>query len=224
MSKKNRRALRRSLLTLSLVLVVAFAAVGGTIAWLTSTTETVKNTFTVGKVEITLDEAKVNPYGKPVNDSDEVVTLEIAPRVTENAYKLLPGHTYTKDPTVHVTKGSEPCWVFVQISNGLKDIVADDVTVDGKTTVYDTIEEQIKAKGWKVYDAAKGIYYQQDVNAFTEAKDLIVFEKFTLTEDAAVANYAAAEITITAYAVQADGITKADDAWSKCNKQAIGTV
>ena len=41
------------------VLLVSLS-VGATLAYLTSTTQTVKNTFTVGKVNITLDEVKVN--------------------------------------------------------------------------------------------------------------------------------------------------------------------
>ena len=88
------------LLTLCAVLLVA-ASVLGTMAYLTST-DTVTNTFTVGKVEIKLDEAKVTADGIPV---------ESAARVTENSYKLMPGNTYTKDPTVTVKAGSEESYV-----------------------------------------------------------------------------------------------------------------
>lgn len=91
--KTKRKAL---LLTFCAVLLVV-ASVLGTIAYLTSQDE-VKNTFTVGQVAINLDEAKVNPDGTPVANAD---------RVKANSYKLLPGHTYTKDPTVTVLKGSE---------------------------------------------------------------------------------------------------------------------
>lgn len=195
MSKKNRRALRRSLLTLSLVLVVAFAAVGGTIAWLTSTTGPVTNTFTVGSVNITLDEKPVDLYGVEVEGA----------RRTENQYKLLPGHNYTKDPTVHVTLGSEPCWVFVKVENGISAIE------DNKT-----IAAQIVEKGWTELET--GVYYKQNVDARTEAKDLVVFDSFTIKKDADVAANATKKIIITAYAVQADGITEAADAWSKCVK------
>ena len=51
------------LLTLCAVLLVA-ASVMGTMAYLTST-DKVENTFTVGNVTITLDEAKVNTDGTP---------------------------------------------------------------------------------------------------------------------------------------------------------------
>ena len=49
------------LLTLCAVLLVA-ATIFGTMAYLTST-DTVTNTFTVGKVNIKLDEAKANSDG-----------------------------------------------------------------------------------------------------------------------------------------------------------------
>lgn len=93
------------LLTLCAVLLVA-ASVLGTMAYLTSSAE-VKNTFTIGKVEIKLDEAKVTADGIPV---------EGAARVTANSYKLMPGTTYTKDPTVTVLNGSEESYVRMKVT------------------------------------------------------------------------------------------------------------
>ena len=102
------------LLTLCAVLLIA-ASVLGTMAYLTSSAE-VKNTFTVGKVEIKLDEAKVTADGIPV---------EGAARVTENSYKLMPGNTYTKDPTVTVKAGSEESYVRMKVTfNNAKEIIA----------------------------------------------------------------------------------------------------
>ena len=97
------------LLTLCAVLLVA-ASVLGTMAYLTSTAK-VENTFTIGKVEITLDETDVtNPNG---------------PRVTANSYKLMPGTTYTKDPTVTVKAGSEESYVRMKVTfNNAKEIIA----------------------------------------------------------------------------------------------------
>lgn len=102
------------LLTLCAVLLVA-ASVLGTMAYLTST-DTVTNTFTVGKVEIKLDEAKVNADGIPE---------EGAARVTANSYKLMPGTTYTKDPTVTVKAGSEEAYVRMKVTfNNATEIIA----------------------------------------------------------------------------------------------------
>ena len=93
------------LLTLCAVLLVA-ASVLGTMAYLTST-DTVENTFTVGKVAITLDEAKVDVNG---------VAVTPAARVEENSYKLMPGYTYTKDPTVTVKAVSEASYVRLKVT------------------------------------------------------------------------------------------------------------
>ena len=102
------------LLSLCAVLLVA-ATIFGTMAYLTSS-DKVENTFTVGNVKIKLDEAKVNTDGTPVEGVD---------RVHENSYKLLPGHTYTKDPTVTVEKGSESAYVRMKVTfNNAANIIA----------------------------------------------------------------------------------------------------
>ena len=102
------------LLTLCAVLLIA-ASVLGTMAYLTST-DTVTNTFTVGNVEIKLDEAKVNADGIPE---------EGAARVQANSYKLMPGTTYTKDPTVTVLNGSEASYVRMKVTfNNATEIIA----------------------------------------------------------------------------------------------------
>ena len=102
------------LLTLCAVLLIA-ASVLGTMAYLTSSAE-VKNTFTVGKVEIKLDEAKVNADGIPE---------EGAARVTANSYKLMPSRTYTKDPTVTVLNGSDAAYVRMKVTfNKATEIIA----------------------------------------------------------------------------------------------------
>lgn len=93
------------LLTLCAVLLVT-ASVLGTMAYLTDN-KTVTNTFTVGSVAIKLDEAKANPDGSLV---------EGAERVKANSYKLLPGHTYNKDPMVTVLNGSEASYVKMTVT------------------------------------------------------------------------------------------------------------
>ncbi|MDY5797799.1 MAG: SipW-dependent-type signal peptide-containing protein, partial [Eubacteriales bacterium] len=94
------------IMSVAMVLVCAFA-VGMTIAYLTSTDEVV-NTFTVGNVQIKLDEAEVDQYGVPQGSP--------APRVKANSYKLIPGHIYTKDPTVTVLRGSESSYIKMTVT------------------------------------------------------------------------------------------------------------
>lgn len=190
--KKKTKAL---MLVLCAVLLVT-ASVLGTMAYLTSTDEVV-NTFTVGKVAITLDEAKVKEDGTPVAG---------AARVKENAYHLLPGHAYTKDPTVHVQANSEDSFIFVKVENGI-------ASYEGSPT----IAEQITANGWTALDGVENVYYK----AYTKSAgitDLPVFSSFTIADNANAAdswnNFSAeTKVTVTAYAVQQDGFVSVDQAW-----------
>lgn len=180
-------------LALCAVLLVA-ASVLATLAFLKST-DSVENTFTVGKVKITLDEAKAGEYG---DVADATV------RVKGNEYKLIPGHKYAKDPTVHLEAGSEESYIFVKVENGLAAIEA-----AGETT----IAAQITGNGWTALDGAAGVYYKQ-VEANVNAEDYLVFGSFILADDADVANHTDAKITVTAYAIQADGFADAAEAWA----------
>lgn len=192
--KKKTKAL---MLVLCAVLLVT-ASVLGTMAYLTSTDQVV-NTFTVGKVAITLDEAKVKEDGTPVAG---------AARVKENAYHLLPGHTYTKDPTVHVQANSEDSFIFVKVENGIANYEAGT-----------TIAAQIAANGWTALDGVANVYYKAYTKS-AEITNLPVFGNFTIANHADAAdswnNFSAeTKVTVTAYAVQQDGFASAAAAWGE---------
>lgn len=198
---------RNKILLLALCMAALIAvSVLGTMAYLTST-DTVTNTFTVGKVAITLDEAKVNDAG---------VAVTPAERVDANSYKLMPGHSYTKDPTVHVTDGSENCYIFVKVENGISDIEA-----SGDTT----IAAQLTAKGWKAVDGITGVYVYAGTEEGATKKDLaagssaVVFDSFKIADTADIARKAGSTIKITAYAIQADGFADKTPAqiWAAAN-------
>mgnify|MGYP004440788421 CR=1 FL=1 len=107
------------LMSLCAVLLVA-ASVLGTMAYLTDSKD-VKNTFTVGNVTIKLDEAKVDEKGNLVKNQDDT----LVDRVTQNEYKLLPGHTYVKDPTVTVLAPSVESYVRMKVTfNKASQIIA----------------------------------------------------------------------------------------------------
>lgn len=104
------------LLTLCAVLLVT-ATIMGTLAYLTSTDE-VQNTFTVGKVNIELLEREVDGNGQMIKYySDDGESMDGDGNkysykwVKSNSYKLLPGHSYSKDPTIFIKAGSESCYV-----------------------------------------------------------------------------------------------------------------
>lgn len=192
--KKKTKAL---MLVLCAVLLVT-ASVLGTMAYLTSTDQVV-NTFTVGKVAITLDEAQVKEDGTPVAG---------AARVKENAYHLLPGHTYTKDPTVHVQANSEDSFIFVKVENGIANYEAGT-----------TIAAQIAANGWTPLEGVANVYYKAYTKS-AEITDIPVFGHFTIANHADAAdswnNFSAeTKVTVTAYAVQQDGFASAAAAWGE---------
>lgn len=194
--------------------LLVVASVMGTMAYLTSQTEIVKNTFTVGKLNITLDEADTDEYGQPIPD---------AARVPGNDYKLIPGHVYTKDPTVHVESNSEACYVFVDLKMPNNGVFAGSVVADpdgdGFGERIDTdIAKQIRANGWVAME--NGMLYKavsaEDAAAGT---DLELFHTFGVdqkkTEEQLTAlTVKGCEITITAYACQQDGFDSAEAAWN----------
>lgn len=226
------------LLTLCAVLLVA-ASVLGTMAYLTSSAE-VKNTFTVGKVEIKLDETDVtNPTG---------------PRVTANSYKLIPGTTYTKDPTVTVKAGSEESYVRMKVTfNNATEIIAlctdpefaDEVTGvenafplirmvnytdtaelywDGLLldNMYDT-EDMLAMPKYFAYDAATDtltyyFYYKATVSGTNGDVVLpVLFDSIKVPEwvtGEQLAKLEGFEINVVAEAIQAGSFADADDAWS----------
>ncbi|MBR2879630.1 MAG: SipW-dependent-type signal peptide-containing protein [Oscillospiraceae bacterium] len=195
--KKTKKILA---LLLCAVLLVG-ASVAGTLAFLTAKAE-ITNTFTVGQVSFdadsALDEAKVDEYG---------VAVSPAQRVTANTYKLIPGHTYTKDPTIHMGADSEACYLFVKVENGIAAIEA--ATVSGG---YTNIDGQIKANGWTLLDGETNIYYKEAAATGASGADYPIFGEFKLKDDAVVSGYATkdnanANITVTAYAIQKDGLS-----------------
>lgn len=185
------------LLTVCAVLLIASAAFG-TIAYLTDQ-ETVENTFTVGQVGITLDETDVDTAG--VKDGDT--------RVQANEYHLIPGHSYTKDPTVHVDANSENCYLFVKVVNAIVDI-------ESKDKDYATIANQIEVNGWTALDGVANVYYKEHTKAEI-VTDYLVFSNFKI-DGASVTNeilapYQGKTIVVTAYAIQQDGFANAKAAW-----------
>ena len=196
------------LLTLVCAILLVATSVMGTLAYLTATTGAVNNTFTVGNVSFDtlngeLDEAKVDNMGNKVQVEGPNGSKVDAPRVTANEYKLVPGHTYTKDPTVHIGDNSEDCWLFVKVENGISAIEATGTT---------TIAAQMTAKGWTPVATGSNIYYYK--TTVSAGDDVVVFESFTLAGTADVSGYANASITIKAAAIQADGFATALEAWN----------
>jgi len=203
------------MLTALCAVLLVVGSVFGTIAYFTDS-EVVTNTFTVGKVDISMDEA----------DTDD--STADADRDTANKYHLIPGQTYVKDPTIHVAADSEACYLFVKVENGIKAIETEE---QGKS-----VAEQMAALDWYLIDEANGIYAlgkgkddaEKAKYTVSGGAEVVVFNSFTIDGDKVVnveegetvetgefdlSDYATAEIKVTAYAVQAAGFDTAQAAW-----------
>ena len=205
------------LMSLCAVLLVA-ASVLGTMAYLTDSKE-VNNTFTVGNVAIKLDEAKVDENGTQVVDKDGNPVA----RVTENEYKLLPGHTYVKDPTVTVLTPSVASYVKMTVTftkaNALDAIFAPtgaDLTsifggYDAATWIY---KGNTKEGDTRTYE----FWYKTTVDATAAAQTLeplftSIIVPGTINNDQ-LKSIDGMTINVNAYAIQADGFKNADAAWA----------
>lgn len=204
-------------ITLSLIaLLTAFLFIGGTLAYLTDKDE-VTNTFTVGKVDITLDEAKVDLMGTPV---------EGAERVKANEYKLIPGHVYTKDPTVTVKANSEACYVRILVTANK---VAEWTTIYGQGFDLGTIFNGYKAEDWHCHSITPNtqentvVYeyrYKEPVELNKDSDTVLpaLFTGFTMPTDLTgerLETINGFELDIVAHAIQADGFETAAAAWEK---------
>ena len=204
MKKKLAKIAALAMAAVSLVLVTVFV----TVAFLTSTSS-VSNVFTVGDVAIQMYESSVNSEGKAIADTDKNGTMKDS---SENTYRLIPGKTYDKDPTIYITDGSEPSYLFVKITNQIAAIEAGGGT---------TIAAQMSAKGWDLVEGTTDVYYYADADGKPIKKNsgsVDVFTTFTIANNKDVSEYAGKKVDLTAYAIQADGFAEtaegAKAAWS----------
>lgn len=207
--------MKKTISIVALVVLVAAVSVLGTLAYLTSQDQVV-NTFTVGKVAITLDEMKVTNDGKPVVPAERVKT---------NDYKLLPGLTYSKDPTVTVLKGSEPSYVKLVVTVS-KASESDKVLKDCGTSLSEVIKgydaanwilkgnTEDKAANTRTYE----FWYKEAVDASAaDVKLDALFDQIVVPGNITneqLASIDGLKIDIVAYAIQADGFVDAAAAWA----------
>ena len=188
-------------IALALVLVLLLGCgIGGTIAWLLDTTDPVVNTFTVGKVELTLTESPLNAdgtYGAPAEG-------------TQNAYQLIPGKSYTKDPKVTVTENSEDCWLFVMFE---EDVNA--ATYINYTSTLTTANQWNQGDGTSI---PANVWYREVKKTDTTRSwnllenDTITINGNTVTNEN-MTNAASVALKYTAYAVQMANRT-VEQAWA----------
>lgn len=214
--------MKKKILTAALaVCMLATLVIGMSLAYFTDT-KTAENTFTMGNVKITLDEAKV------MKDDTTNTWIVGDERVTANDYgTIYPGAVLPKDPTVHNT-GINAAYIRakVNVSNWMN-IVPEafpdfkaTYPSDGYKAALELLVDQL-GEGWSVVGVETG-------DVFTVGQ----FDaKFVLKYDGALASgadttpifgnvnvptafdsnhdYLFNKITVVAEAIQADGF----DTW-----------
>ena len=167
-------------------------AIGGTIAYLTAQSDPVTNTFTVGAIEIILQEHDDGTSTGDVLDEGE----------GRDGIKVIPGATVAKDPFVTVLEGSEKCYVYVKVVNNL--VVGDE-----------NVSELTVGEGWSVVDSSDDdgvvttLYVYDDVVDAAD-DDVVLDPVFTaVTIDGDVSSEGLEDlngktIVVTAYAHQSE--------------------
>ena len=209
--------MKKKILVACLCVALAVLTIAGTtLAYLTANDQVV-NTFTVGNVQIKLDEAKANTDGSLYDNG--------ATRVDANSYKLIPGQTYNKDPMVTVLKDSESSYIKMTVTF-TKAAELDAIFAPTGATLTSIFNG---------YDSANWIYkgntedttantrtyefwYKETVAAPTADVELdALFDSITVPGTITKEQLATIEgmtITVNAYAIQADGFANAEAAWA----------
>jgi len=204
----------KALLICLSVVAIAAGSVLGTMAWLTDRDEVV-NTFTVGQVDITVNEADVTPDGTPIDGAD---------RVQGNEYHLIPGQSYTKDPTMTVNGKSEESYVRMMLTLNCK-AELDTIFAPGVelTSIFQGYDPEAWSFVTETADTEKNTVtyefrYKATVNP--EGNDVKLEPLFTSFEipgtldGADLESIAALNITVEGHAIQALGFENADEAWA----------
>lgn len=229
-AKKN--SSKKMFVALLAIALLIGCTIGGTIAWLMDSTETVTNTFTVGDVNIELKEHDLKSDG----------TLDTTEVSSEDTYKIVPGTNQPKDPFVTVKAKSEDCYVFVQVQE-VNNVAAKDDS-DNVTHKYVTwaIDDSVWTKLAENADTGVTTYYattsyitdtadktynvlkDQKVSYGDELTKDMIEKLYTVTDGKVDVGTVDAEkqpkLIFKAFAVQAEAATTAADAWDKIDASA----
>ena len=189
--------MKKKLLVVSLCAIIAIMAIAGSsLAWLQDSTDTVVNTFTEGKVDITLTET------------------------TGSEYKMVPSKEISKDPIVSVSANSEACWLFVKVTeiNNVDTFLTYDFA-DGWEILEGTFDHDptngnetvIVYRAITAESAKTGVSYPVLKNNQVVVKNTVEMSHM----DSIATNKP--QLTFTAYAIQQLGTGTAAQAWATAN-------
>jgi len=241
---------KKSLIMLVCALMIVSSVAFGTIAYLTDRAG-VTNKFTIGDVDIVVDETEVDENGDPIEnpnyDPENPGNEDPYQRTEEeNEYPLIPGSEYVKDPTMTVKAGSEEAYarMVVTITNAAE--------IDA---IFAELQTQYPAKypnGFVPGDFVTGrdnavwvytgtMYKNEVLNTYTlefryfepvkatgeenmELEPLFETIKFPgeLT-NAHLSTLTDFEVRVDGHAIQTTGFTTADEAWAAFDAQMTVT-
>ena len=228
------------MMAMSLVLV-AVIAVGGTLAYLTSNSGTLTNTFTVGagydpSGALVLDEtAKKVGEDNPNTIATETEDRTETGNTDDTKYDpLAPGSKIAKDPTLYLKNGSPDSYVFAKVTGVDALVATDEIIVSTKEAlnVTDTDASELNTQYWtKVEDLGTaedagldGYYvytgnYEYSVvtrDGYMSLEPLFqsVVVKSNLTNMAAINAANNADIVVKGAAIQSDNMTNATAAFA----------
>lgn len=195
-------------LVVTCIVLVAAMVIGGTLAYFTDS-KTATNTFTMGNVNIKLDETDIkNPEGD---------------RVTSNAYDVYPGEVVTKDPIVHNTgKNGAYIRATVNVYNWMNLVAAyypdfkETFPNDGYKAALNLLVGEL-GEGWSVVDVVAGDTFtigqfdakfvlKYDGVLAAGADTTAMFQTVTIPAGIDNANASSFQsVKVVAQAIQADG-------------------
>ena len=210
--------MKKKILALSMcIALAAIAIVGASLAYFTDT-KTATNTFTMGNVQIKLDETNVND---PKGD-----------RVTSNVYNVYPGAVVTKDPIVHnIGKNGAYIRATVNVSNWMNLVGAyypdfkETFPNDGYKAALNLLVGEL-GEGWSVVGVEAGDVFtigQLDAKFILKYDGVLaagddttaMFQTVTIPAGIDNANAGSFdEVKVVAQAIQADGFNPWEDAFA----------
>lgn len=202
---KNLRLTTKGVVALMASTLLLGGAIGGTMAWLTDSTDEVTNTFTIGDITLELTEHKY-----------ENGTLSDSETTDSNEYKFVPGATLPKDPYVIVGANSESCYIFVEVTETVPAGLPEDF-----------FTEIIPKSGWVKLEDEDVYYYGvaatgdtaaacNEIPTDTTDQTIEFMESVTITPDVTKEDMkdlaTKPTLSFKAYAIQSENLGKTDPA------------
>lgn len=194
--------------TLAAVVLIAAVGVGSTFAYLTRTSNTVKNTFSVGNIHFG-DELDDGIRESEVARNTETGVYEDVDgedewtKTSQNYEDILPCENVYKDPTVIIAKNSVECYLFVKVEFNDEQVDEIDFTED-----FEVIDENNH-----IY-AYKGTIKKSEVPQYFTVFTSVTFADFSDAIAKEDNNFTLDDIEISACAIQAQGFDDVDAAFA----------